>query len=302
MSADPIILDDDAIFAMISSHEEWCNSTGKKGNRAEFENVIILDIDLSGKSLDGIIFKDCNITSCNFSGSSLIKSSFFGSTVIKTKYIDTNAADASFSKAKLDELDFERATLSRVDFSGADIWNVKNAVFDDCITRTANINTRKGEAWSELKKDYSGVFFILYTIMLMAFFIPNIASFISILTASTISERVPSISVGYSYEEASVFEVFLGGYYYGTKLFYLSVAMSLYIIIFYSMRSFTTFMVAILNENEWATGRTPKKESFSFLRKLHVVIKGMGYGALALLAINSIAWLTLTIKVPLPPS
>jgi hypothetical protein len=109
------IPDQAELDSMISEHEKWLKSGGKRGAQADFSDMIIRQA----------AFRDSNLK----------KAIFWGTDLGNTSFMRTNLHGANFCKADLWGVRFWDLDMREADFCGADLrtTHIQNARLDEVV-------------------------------------------------------------------------------------------------------------------------------------------------------------------------
>lgn len=112
----------DQLVFMLAEHQQWLDSEGKEGKRANFRSLDLHGLDLSGTNL-----VECSFRGANLSGANLVGA-------------DMRAAD--FAEANLDHANLQHALMNGTNLVRANISfaNLSNADMSAC-----NLGTSQGE-------------------------------------------------------------------------------------------------------------------------------------------------------------
>ncbi|MGH9756040.1 MAG: pentapeptide repeat-containing protein, partial [Blastocatellia bacterium] len=187
----------------------------KNLNRIDLEGANLIGLDFSGMTLKSANLRGCNlsdakfrsafleqtvldeasIAEADFTGAELSDASFRRAKLGKVQFAHANAYDAHFDSADvigcrfenamLEGADFSRATLTAPVFSGA---HLRFARFDGAImsepegflpdrtfSNAIGHATRPNDAWSILRRKYTGIRFALNLLLLIVFVLPYTA-------------------------------------------------------------------------------------------------------------------------------
>lgn len=115
--------DPDALLAgpillrRIEEAELWARSGGAQGQAAVFDGIDLRPFRqlLTGKTLPGSVFRNCQMIGCELTGA----------TLTGAKFESCDLREASFSKADLRAASFQSCKLSHVSFTGANLSSIK---------------------------------------------------------------------------------------------------------------------------------------------------------------------------------
>jgi len=113
-----------AIADQIKDHEDWVETSGAKGARADFMGRDLSAVNFAGRTLTGAVFTDCRLRAARFDRCRM-------SLAILTR---ADATGASFAGADLKGADLSDAVLRRADFHNADL-QVQIVTLPDGTTR-----------------------------------------------------------------------------------------------------------------------------------------------------------------------
>ena len=121
---------------ILAQHKAWIDSNGETGERADFSNA-----DLSNMDLQGLYFFKVNLHAANLRGSVLSKANFRNADLsgadmsetllIKANLTESDLSGANLGKSRLRDAKLNRAILrgtdlSDADMTGADLREIKN--------------------------------------------------------------------------------------------------------------------------------------------------------------------------------
>jgi uncharacterized protein YjbI with pentapeptide repeats len=155
---------------------------------------------LKGAKLDGTVFagstlklasnlaeitwKGADISNCDLSNSKLVKADFSEVEARNTDFSRCDLQDAKFSRAcvntsvfknaNLQKSKWESASITSADFEGANLRFVEEIWFDQNNLYTAKLSPKGGDAWTELRRQYSGSRLAFHMLILVAFFLPYV--------------------------------------------------------------------------------------------------------------------------------
>lgn len=89
------------------------------GERADFSEKVIYNVDFSGKNLSGAIFNETTFRNCNFSNAVLSKCDFYRANFDKCNLNDVVAENANFSSAYFLKCNMSNASLEHGKFESA---------------------------------------------------------------------------------------------------------------------------------------------------------------------------------------
>jgi uncharacterized protein YjbI with pentapeptide repeats len=113
-----------AISNQIKAHEDWVETSGAKGARADFMGRDLSAVNFSGRNLTGAVFTECRLRAARFDRCRM-------SLAILSR---ADATGASFAGADLKGADLSDAILRRTDFHDADL-QVQIVTLPDGTTR-----------------------------------------------------------------------------------------------------------------------------------------------------------------------
>lgn len=122
---------------MCAKHKLWLLNSG--GERADFSDRLLRDIDMAKLSLDKAIFKNAKLVNCDMTYTSLIGAVFDGARIYNCRCTWLLAPNASFRGAQIKGTDLQWGTLSQADLTDAVFRNcAADAVqmLDSCLART----------------------------------------------------------------------------------------------------------------------------------------------------------------------
>jgi uncharacterized protein YjbI with pentapeptide repeats len=114
------------IHEIIDSHENWLSSGGKHGSRAVFMHTNFNTFDFKKINLSGSIFKNCNLSGCNFEVEVLEAVDFYGS----------NLRETIFKSKKLTNINFEKVNMSGALMSGIKFYECR---FIKCVSKETDL-------------------------------------------------------------------------------------------------------------------------------------------------------------------
>ena len=126
----------------------------------EFRGVALRQAKFGSADLDGAEFdKACDCFMADFSGADAARTKFLGTALHQAVFNGADLPDADFIGASLKDASFERAKLFRVTGFKPDHTNIGGAMF----------SAGAPDAWSRLKRNYTGVRLILNLVGLGVF-------------------------------------------------------------------------------------------------------------------------------------
>lgn len=140
----------DAIFGGTLKHVEF--------GRARLETVDFADVRFVGSSFAAGDAKKCKFNGTDFQGTEN------PSTLENARF-----ADCSFQDAKLNG-----TSIRSAQFVDCDLRRVSGLVFDDTMVRGSPMSSGADDAWSVLRRSYTGANMVFNLILLAAFFLPTI--------------------------------------------------------------------------------------------------------------------------------
>ena len=113
-----------AIADQIKAHEDWVETSGAKGERADFQGRDLSAVDFSNRNLTGAVFTQCRLRSARFDRCRMSLAIFSRA----------DATGAVFAGADLKGADLTGAIMRRADFHDADL-QVQIVTLPDGTTR-----------------------------------------------------------------------------------------------------------------------------------------------------------------------
>jgi uncharacterized protein YjbI with pentapeptide repeats len=164
--------------------------TGAKFLRTRLKSANLQNTVFAGSTLKlavdlpEIKWRGANLSNCDLSGMNLVKFNLSGVTARNADFSNCNLENADLSKALLNAASFKSANLryttwqdavlNAADFEGADLRYAKNIWFDQNNLYTARLSPKGGDAWTQLRREYSGSRLAFHMLILVAFFLPYV--------------------------------------------------------------------------------------------------------------------------------
>ena len=101
------------LFLKLKKHAMWLLDESK-GERADFTDCILKDLDLSYVNLNQAGFTGAKLNNVDFRGSNLNGASFVGATLVKVDFSGANLRSAFLNSTTLSEVTFIRANLEGI--------------------------------------------------------------------------------------------------------------------------------------------------------------------------------------------
>jgi uncharacterized protein YjbI with pentapeptide repeats len=145
--------------------------------------------NLESASLQKASLQNYQLSHAKFDFADLTSASLRGAKLNSASLNYVRAANANFEKAELRSANIMKADLSQANFERADLGgakldggflaeaNLSNAnlreatgfVLDDCYVRGARFSARASDAWSTVRRNYTGPMFAFHLLFLIAF-------------------------------------------------------------------------------------------------------------------------------------
>lgn len=148
ISPDCVLKEDDSKFRrltgadveiMCAQHVLWLNEMN--GERADFSDCLLEDLNLSYKNLNGALFNNAKLVNVNLHGAEMGTAGFNGATLRGCNLTETEAEQATFKDAKLLYSSLDRAIFTDSNFSGAQFHgsNMNGGSFKNCCLEDADM-------------------------------------------------------------------------------------------------------------------------------------------------------------------
>lgn len=109
---------------VVTQHQKWLSSHGKRGSQADFTDTILRDIWARGVNLAGALFRGAQLYRDTFAHSTLNTADFSEASITEVSFYSAHLEDVFWRKAYLCDVDFRHSILDksrffRATFSGA---------------------------------------------------------------------------------------------------------------------------------------------------------------------------------------
>lgn len=309
-------------------------------SEADLSGANLSEINFSRANLHKAILFDTNLTKADLSKANLSRTWLVGAKLIEadlggadlhgdTKLALIDLSGANLRDADLTHTDFRNADLSAVDLEGVHLRTAIGIRLDGHDLTDVRFSPGAKDAWSRLRRTYSGPRYALHLIFLIAFLIPYIAKSlmwvgvtntqqVMIDMQATIQQAAESVADSTYQPLAVALETAaerLAAYvpceetgwkqYRVAQLLvgwdknWLQVVLVFVLLLYNALRGFLTFKVSLLREEEERSHYSPYLKEYWRLYQAHWVVQVLLYVALGSFVYH--AWLWLTQEVWLPP-
>jgi len=130
---------------ILRSHKDWVDSNGKKGERADLCETILIGIDLRGADLRGADLSGANLSWINLTDTDLRGADLRNADLSDTEIRGVDLNEVDFRDAHLRGADLRDANLSKAVLTGADLkeTDLRGAELSDSVLSGTNLNDAK---------------------------------------------------------------------------------------------------------------------------------------------------------------
>ncbi len=148
---------------------------------ASLNGADLRDADLGGAGLIGASLSNTRLQGADLRGTRLNDANLFAARMEGADCWQARMAGANLRMARL-----ERVRLREVDFDRADVRKASGLRFDENKVHLIRIASDASDAWSVLRRKYTGPWFFLHLLLLLLFFSPYAARAVYLSTISDI--------------------------------------------------------------------------------------------------------------------
>lgn len=169
---------------------DGANISGAILSRAGLRGASFSRADLNGVDLQNACLLDASFSGANLSGADLRGANLIGATLIRTVLQGANLNGANLESANLSGADFSRALLNRANLTNADLTNVRGLEVDSTRLVHARFSPNANDAWSALRRTYTGPKLAINLLFVCLFFAPLIAKGATLSALSEVQQLV----------------------------------------------------------------------------------------------------------------
>lgn len=147
---------------------EWAEKTGRRLERIHLEGATLDDARLDGADLRGARLDGANLENAHLDGANLGNAHLEDAELFRAHLEGANLACAHL----------EGANLISAIFDGADVRGATGIKFDYTRVFHTRFDGDTKDPWSTLRHKYSGPWFFVHLLLLIAFFAPYVAKFL----------------------------------------------------------------------------------------------------------------------------
>jgi len=103
---------------IVAAHEEWVNSGGRSGKRADFAGKALRGVDLRGRELSAVSFREADLTGAKLAHTRLAAADFNGATLAYAELSSADLRGASLENARLLHTMVDGADFGDLDLRG----------------------------------------------------------------------------------------------------------------------------------------------------------------------------------------
>lgn len=129
----------DELNQIVSEHNKWLLSNGRRGKRARLEGVVLSHLSLEGidlrkSELVCVTMRMCSVESAIFNGADIVECNFELCAAHNTLFNNATIERSTFSNCDFTESKFESATLTRSNFVSCDFYtaSMRKCLISDC--------------------------------------------------------------------------------------------------------------------------------------------------------------------------
>ena len=256
--------------------------------------------DLTEANLQGahLSSNGTNLKYANLSSATLVKLELNGSDLTEAKLVAADLSEANLSNANLSKADLSEAKLHGTILTGADLRGTKRVYFDETYITGVRFDANAKDAWSVLRRIYTGPAMLWTTLALIAAITPYIAKLLFWVSVNRFQDFSEDIDCQL-HDCYQVWQLVLGldrgGFYWTVPS----------ILIFYNMvRAYITYKVIPMREEEERSGFSPKLYGLTGYRHVFLIhqyiVRWIFWLALGLFLYNLCDWMTKTVGLPKP--
>ena len=163
------------------AHLEKANLAGAHLENADLSGAHLENANLWNAHLERAVLRGAHLENANLRDAHLENADLSGAHLENASLRDAHLENADLKLAHLENADLEGADLSsarleRVNLSRAELRGLKGLVLDDCFIRDTRFSPRAPDPWSVLRRQYTGLNFVLMALLVAAFFLPYVAT------------------------------------------------------------------------------------------------------------------------------
>lgn len=130
---------------ILKSHKDWVDSNGKRGERADFGETILIGVDLRGADLRGADLSGANLSWINLTDTDLRGADLRNADLSDTEVRGVDLNEVDLSDARLRGADLREANLSKAVLTGANLKeaDLRGAELSDSVLSGTNLNDAK---------------------------------------------------------------------------------------------------------------------------------------------------------------
>ncbi|OYQ32381.1 hypothetical protein CHU95_16390 [Niveispirillum lacus] len=103
---------------IVAAHEEWVNSGGRSGSRADFAGMALRGVDLRGRELSAVSFRGADLTGAKLAHARLAAADFNGATLAYAELSNADLRGAGMENARLLHTLVDGADFGDLDLRG----------------------------------------------------------------------------------------------------------------------------------------------------------------------------------------
>lgn len=288
--------------------------------------------DLSGADLRGAKLVGAYLYGANLRDANLLEARLEEACLEKADLRDTNLLDAKLTKVNARSIRLTGAFLFRADIAGSDLDEAKGIRLDSTHVAGARLPVAGADAWSVLRRHYTGPAMAVNLLLSALFLIPlagraafwTAINHVQMATGATLQNIGASPCLAASCMHIPVWEVILG---VGQAPFLF--AASICLLVYNALRVFLTLKISPLRDEEERSGFSPRfwpthpapygavdpiphggrlgrfavfvnrlMQSYRWMTWLHRVMQVLVWVALSMVAWHVWRWMTLAVYLP----
>ncbi|MCL2711361.1 MAG: pentapeptide repeat-containing protein [Planctomycetaceae bacterium] len=145
----------------------------------DFENANLIGANLSNANLNRANLKNADLFYARLEGDTNLEfSNLTNANLVGVNLANANLLCADLTNANLDFANLTGVQLRRASLDGTDVRGAKGIVFDSNRVERLLIEGNAPDPWSVLRRTYTGPWFFLHLLFLVAFLLPYIGSVI----------------------------------------------------------------------------------------------------------------------------